>query len=103
MTDNTLQLPAYAQKVQFLSASELHAMENFLKKEQLFVFCIVIFFLLWYNTRKPCRMEGGRLMETFQLHAPFQPTGDQPEAIRELVDGFRSGNTIETLLCVTGS
>lgn len=103
MTDNTLQLPAYAQKVQFLSASELHAMENFLKKEQLFVFCIVIFFLLWYNTRKPCRMEGGRLMETFQLHAPFQPTGDQPEAIRELVDGFRSGNAIETLLGVTGS
>lgn len=42
-------------------------------------------------------------METFQLHAPFQPTGDQPEAIRELVDGFRSGNTIETLLGVTGS
>ena len=103
MTDNTLQLPAYAQKVQFLSASELHAMENFLKKEQLFVFCIVIFFLLWYNTRKPCRMEGDRLMETFQLHAPFQPTGDQPEAIRKLVDGFRSGNAIETLLGVTGS
>lgn len=103
MTDNTLQLPAYAQKVQFLPTSELHAMENFLKKEQLFVFCIVIFFLLWYNTRKPCRMEGGRLMETFQLHAPFQPTGDQPEAIRELVDGFRSGNAIETLLGVTGS
>lgn len=42
-------------------------------------------------------------METFQLHAPFQPTGDQPEAIRELVDGFCSGNTIETLLGVTGS
>ena len=42
-------------------------------------------------------------METFQLHAPFQPTGDQPEAIREWVDGFRSGNTIETLLGVTGS
>ncbi len=42
-------------------------------------------------------------METFQLHAPFQPTGDQPEAIRELVDGFRSGNAIETLLGVTGS
>lgn len=42
-------------------------------------------------------------MEIFQLHAPFQPTGDQPEAIRELVDGFRSGNTIETLLGVTGS
>lgn len=42
-------------------------------------------------------------MEIFQLHAPFQPTGDQPEAIRELVDGFRSGNAIETLLGVTGS
>ena len=32
-----------------------------------------------------------------------QPTGDQPRAIRELVDGFRAGNQFETLLGVTGS
>ncbi|HCI83193.1 MAG TPA: excinuclease ABC subunit B, partial [Lachnospiraceae bacterium] len=32
-----------------------------------------------------------------------QPTGDQPEAIRELVEGFREGNQMETLLGVTGS
>ena len=39
----------------------------------------------------------------FRLHAPDQPTGDQPEAIRELVEGFREGNQMETLLGVTGS
>ncbi len=39
----------------------------------------------------------------FRLHAPYQPTGDQPEAIRELVEGFREGNQMETLLGVTGS
>ena len=42
-------------------------------------------------------------MSSFKLHAPFEPTGDQPEAIRDLVEGFRSGNTRETLLGVTGS
>lgn len=39
----------------------------------------------------------------FKLHAPYKPTGDQPEAIKELVDGFRAGNQFETLLGVTGS
>ena len=39
----------------------------------------------------------------FRLHAPYQPTGDQPEAIREMVEGFREGNQMETLLGVTGS
>ena len=42
-------------------------------------------------------------METFKLHSKYKPTGDQPEAIRELVDGFRDGNQFETLLGVTGS
>jgi len=37
------------------------------------------------------------------LHAPFQPTGDQPEAIEALVKGFREGNQFQTLLGVTGS
>ena len=39
----------------------------------------------------------------FKLHAPFEPTGDQPEAIDALVKGFEEGNQFETLLGVTGS
>lgn len=39
----------------------------------------------------------------FKLHAPYQPTGDQPQAIAELVQGFREGNQFQTLLGVTGS
>lgn len=39
----------------------------------------------------------------FKLHAPYQPTGDQPQAIEELVKGFREGNQFQTLLGVTGS
>ena len=39
----------------------------------------------------------------FKLHSEYQPTGDQPQAIRELVEGFQKGNQFETLLGVTGS
>jgi len=39
----------------------------------------------------------------FKLHSDYKPTGDQPEAIRKLVEGFRSGNQCQTLLGVTGS
>ena len=39
----------------------------------------------------------------FKLHSEYQPTGDQPQAIQELVEGFRKGNQFETLLGVTGS
>ena len=39
----------------------------------------------------------------FKLHAPYEPTGDQPEAIDRLVKGFQEGNQFETLLGVTGS
>ena len=39
----------------------------------------------------------------FKLHSEYQPTGDQPQAIKELVDGFKAGNQCETLLGVTGS
>ena len=39
----------------------------------------------------------------FKLHAPYQPTGDQPKAIEELVKGFKEGNQFQTLLGVTGS
>ena len=42
-------------------------------------------------------------MDHFVLHSEYQPTGDQPRAIKELVDGFRAGNQFETLLGVTGS
>jgi excinuclease ABC subunit B len=39
----------------------------------------------------------------FNLHAPYQPAGDQPEAIRQLVEGLNSGEQYQTLLGVTGS
>ena len=42
-------------------------------------------------------------MDHFELHAPFQPTGDQPQAIEKLVEGFKEGNQFQTLLGVTGS
>ena len=42
-------------------------------------------------------------MDQFELHSEYQPTGDQPAAIAELVKGFREGNQAETLLGVTGS
>ncbi len=42
-------------------------------------------------------------MDKFKLHAPYQPTGDQPQAIAELVKGFKEGNQFQTLLGVTGS
>ncbi len=42
-------------------------------------------------------------MDHFILHSEYQPTGDQPEAIKQLVKGFEEGNQFETLLGVTGS
>lgn len=42
-------------------------------------------------------------MPLFELVAPFTPTGDQPEAIRQLVEGLNSGVRAQTLLGVTGS
>ncbi|MBR5357011.1 MAG: DEAD/DEAH box helicase family protein, partial [Lachnospiraceae bacterium] len=39
----------------------------------------------------------------FKLHSEYKPTGDQPKAIEELVEGFKEGNQFETLLGVTGS
>ena len=39
----------------------------------------------------------------FKLHSKFKPTGDQPEAIEKLVDGFKKGEQFQTLLGVTGS
>lgn len=42
-------------------------------------------------------------MPEFKLHAPYKPTGDQPQAIEQLVKGFKEGNQFQTLLSVTGS
>ena len=42
-------------------------------------------------------------MDHFKLHSEYKPTGDQPQAIEELVKGFKEGNQFETLLGVTGS
>ncbi len=42
-------------------------------------------------------------MEHFVLHSEYQPTGDQPQAIEQLVNGFKEGNQFQTLLGVTGS
>ena len=42
-------------------------------------------------------------MNRFILHSDYQPTGDQPQAIRQLVGGLRSGEREQTLLGVTGS
>lgn len=39
----------------------------------------------------------------FKLNAPFQPTGDQPEAIRQLVDGIQNGSRHQVLLGATGT
>ncbi len=39
----------------------------------------------------------------FKLQAPYKPTGDQPQAIAELVRDFKEGNQFQTLLGVTGS
>ena len=42
-------------------------------------------------------------MDHFILHSEYAPTGDQPQAIEEIVTGFREGNQFQTLLGVTGS
>ena len=42
-------------------------------------------------------------MNEFKLKSPYEPTGDQPQAIAELVKGFKEGNQCQTLLGVTGS
>lgn len=43
------------------------------------------------------------MADRFKLVSEYKPTGDQPRAIRELVDGFKAGNQFQTLLGATGS
>ena len=42
-------------------------------------------------------------MPAFKIHSPYQPTGDQPEAIRQLTEGAKAGLPAQVLLGVTGS
>ena len=42
-------------------------------------------------------------MDHFELVSQYKPTGDQPQAIEDLVKGFKEGNQCQTLLGVTGS
>ena len=42
-------------------------------------------------------------MDHFELVSEYAPTGDQPQAIEQLVKGFQKGNQCQTLLGVTGS
>ena len=42
------------------------------------------------------------IQKQFKLHSEYAPTGDQPQAIKELVEGFKCGNQFQTLLGVTG-
>ncbi len=42
-------------------------------------------------------------MKKFKLQSTYKPTGDQPKAIKELIDGVKDGNKFQTLLGVTGS
>ena len=43
------------------------------------------------------------MVNQFEIESPYQPTGDQPEAIRQLVEGVQQGLPAQTLLGVTGS
>jgi excinuclease ABC subunit B len=42
-------------------------------------------------------------MTQFNLQAPFQPTGDQPQAIAQLTSSLQSGHRLQTLLGATGT
>ena len=49
------------------------------------------------------KFRGGLFVDHFKLVSEYKPTGDQPQAIEELVRGFQEGNQFQTLLGVTGS
>ncbi|WP_076608782.1 excinuclease ABC subunit UvrB [Natronorubrum thiooxidans] len=55
------------------------------------------------DTRGPLQPDRPDVDHPFEVDAPFDPAGDQPEAIEQLADGFRSGMDKQTLLGVTGS
>ncbi|PCJ30455.1 MAG: excinuclease ABC subunit B, partial [Moraxellaceae bacterium] len=46
---------------------------------------------------------SSKTSQKFKVHAPYEPAGDQPEAIKRLVEGLEDGLAYQTLLGVTGS
>ncbi len=50
-----------------------------------------------------CLADNGLMASPFQLHAPYEPKGDQPEAIKGLVAGVEGGERFQTLLGATGT
>ena len=55
------------------------------------------------NTINESSFYEEKYMDHFELVSEYKPTGDQPQAIKDLVAGFKEGNQCETLLGVTGS
>ncbi|WP_415378581.1 excinuclease ABC subunit UvrB [Halosimplex sp. TS25] len=55
------------------------------------------------DTEGPLSPDRPEEESDFRVDAPFEPAGDQPEAIRQLADGYRRGMDKQTLLGVTGS
>ena len=51
----------------------------------------------------PAHEDAAKGSGIFKLHSEYKPTGDQPQAIESLVNGFKEGNQFQTLLGVTGS
>ena len=56
-----------------------------------------------YNRGTEVLILGGEHMPRFEVVSPYQPTGDQPEAVEKLAQGFIDGKKFQTLLGVTGS
>ena len=48
-------------------------------------------------------MKGGKIEMDFKIHSKFKPTGDQPQAIKKIVENLEDGITDQILLGVTGS
>ncbi len=55
------------------------------------------------SSQLPAHENKAKNSSIFKLHSEHQPTGDQPQAIEALVNGFKEGNQFQTLLGVTGS
>ena len=70
-------------------------------------FNILLYPQLWYNEgyfgKDILLFKDKKAMPEFKVEAPFQPTGDQPEAIDQLAEGIANGAKMQTLLGVTGS
>ena len=61
------------------------------------------FFVVGASTPPGRLSENGPMPNPFEIHAPYEPKGDQPEAIKALVAGVESGERYQTLLGATGT